>query len=85
MHTKMIIFPSEDGFNVLLWGKWENGSVRVRSFDNRTSMIALLEDLRLISSEAAQELESFDFIDFCPLYSSDIDEEILDAHGFQIA
>lgn len=85
MQTRMIVFPSDDGFNVLIWGKWARGSMRVRSFDNRTSMIALLENLRLISPQAAQELENFDFIDSCPLYSSDIDEETLEAHGFQIA
>lgn len=83
MQMKMLVFPSEDGFNVLIGGKWASGSMRVRSFDNRASMIALLENLHLISPEAAPYLESFDFIDSCPLYSSDIEEETLEAHGFR--
>jgi hypothetical protein len=78
----MIIFPSEDGFNVLIWGKWASGSMRVRSFENRTDMIALLESLHMISPEAALELEKFDFFDSCPLYTADIEEEVLEAHGF---
>jgi hypothetical protein len=45
-------------------------------------MISLLETLRLIGSEEARELERFDFLDSCPLYSAEIDEEILAAHGF---
>lgn len=84
MQTKMIIFPSDEGFNVLLWGKWTNGAMRVRTFDNRTSMIALLEDLCLIAPEVARELEGFDFIDACPLYSFEVDEDTLEAHGFRI-
>jgi hypothetical protein len=84
MPTKMIVFPSEDGFNVLVWGKSTGGAMRVRSFDNRSSMIALLENLRLISPQAAQELENFPFLDSCPLYSSDdIDEASLESHGFR--
>ncbi|HTV55360.1 MAG TPA: hypothetical protein VMI06_10635 [Terriglobia bacterium] len=85
MQTKMIVFPSEEGFNVLVWGKWTSGSMRVRSFENRASMIALLENLHLISSQAAHELEQLDFVDSCPLYSSDIDEETLEVHGFRKA
>lgn len=85
VQTKMIIFPSEDGFNVLIWGKWASGSMRVRNFDSRTSMIALLENLRLISPEAVQELETFDFLDSCPLYSPNIEEDTLEAHGFRSA
>lgn len=84
MRTKMIVFPSEDGFNVLIWGKWASGSMRIRSFDNRRSMIALLENLRLISPDDAQELADFDFVDSCPLYTSEIDEEMLEAHGFRV-
>jgi hypothetical protein len=84
VQTKVIVFPSEDGFNVVVWGKWAVGSMRIRSFDNRTSMIALLENLRLISSDAARELADFDFVDSCPLYSSEIEEEILESHGFRI-
>ncbi len=67
MQTKMVIFPSEDGFNVLVWGKWTEGSMRVRRFDNRTTMIALLENLRLITPQQAQELEQFGVPDSCPL------------------
>ncbi len=85
MQTKMVIFPNEDGFNVLVWGKWAQGSMRVRHFDNRTTMIALLESLRLITAQQAKELEGFGFIDSCPLYSTEIDEDSLAAHGFQIA
>ena len=85
VRTKTIIFPTEEGFNVLIWGKWASGRMRVRSFDNRTSMIALLEDLGLISHEGARELESFEFVDYCPLYASEVDEETLEAHGFRIA
>lgn len=84
MQTKVIVFPSEDGFNVLVWGKWARGSMRVRSFDNRESMIALLENLRLISAADARKLENFDFADSCPLYSSeDIDDAYLESHGFR--
>lgn len=83
MHIKMVIFPSEDGFNVLVWGKWAEGSMRVRHFDNRTTMIALLETLGMISAQEAKDLEEFGFTDSCPLYSGGIDEEILAAHGFQ--
>jgi len=85
MRAKMVIFPSEDGFNVAIWGKWTQGSMRVRPFDNRTSMIATLEDLRLITSPQAQELENFVFTNSCPLYSSEIDEDSLEAHGFRRA
>jgi hypothetical protein len=83
MQIKMVIFPSEDGFNVLVWGKWAEGSMRVRHFDNRTTMIALLETLGLISAQEAKDLEEFGFTESCPLYSREIDEEILAAHGFQ--
>lgn len=83
MQAKLIVFPSDDGFNVVIWGKWASGAVRVRNFDNRTGMIALLENLRLISSKAACELEDFDFVDSCPLYTAETDEETLEAHGFK--
>jgi len=83
MQAKMIIFPFEEGFNVLIWGKWASGSMRVRSFENRTMMIALLKNLRLVSPEEARDLENLDLIDSCPLYSSGIDEETLEAHGFR--
>jgi hypothetical protein len=83
MPTKMIVFPSEDGFNVLVWGKCTGGAMRVRNFDNRTTMIALLENLGLITPQAARDLETFDFLDSCPLYSADVEETTLEAHGFR--
>lgn len=85
MQVRMIIFPGEDGLDVVIWGKWSQGSMRARHFDNRTSMIELLESLRLLSPKDAKELESFVFTDYCPIYSSEIDEEILMAHGFRSA
>jgi hypothetical protein len=85
MRAKMIVLPNEDGFNVLIWEKQIEGSIRVRRFDNRSSMIALLTGLRLITPEQAQELEHFDFVDSCPLYSPEIDEESLAAHDFHPA
>jgi hypothetical protein len=85
MQAKIIVFPREDGFNVLIWGKWVDGSMRVRRFDNRASMIALLENLRLITPQEAQELEHFGFTDSCPLYSAEIEEDSLVAHGFHAA
>jgi hypothetical protein len=85
MRAKLIIFPYEDGFNVVVWGAWTEGSMRVRSFDNRTKMIALLENLQLIGVGEAQELEEFTFLSTCPLYSAEIDEETLEAHGFRRA
>ena len=85
MQTKMIIFPSEDNLSVLIWGKWLKGSMRVRRFNNRASMIAVLESLQMITPQEAQELERFGFSDSCPLYSAEIDEGTLAAHGFHIA
>jgi hypothetical protein len=81
MRAKLIVFPNEDGFNVAVWGAWTEGSIQVRSFDNRTTMIALLENLQLIGPREAQELEEFTFLSSCPLYSAEIDEETLEAHG----
>lgn len=85
MRAKLIIFPYEDGFNVAVWGAWTEGSMRICSFDNRTTMIALLENLRLIGPGEAQELKEFTFLSSCPLYSAEIDEETLEAHGFRKA
>lgn len=85
MRAKLIIFPFEDGFNVAVWGTWTEGSMRVRSFDNRTTMIALLENLQLIGPGEAEKLEEFTFLSSCPLYSAEIDEETLEAHGFRRA
>jgi hypothetical protein len=85
MQIKMVVFPKDDGFSVLVWEKWAEGSMRVRHFHNRTTMIALLDSLRLITPHEARDLEQFSFLDSCPLYSAEIDEETLVAHGFQSA
>ncbi len=85
MQVKMIIFPAEDGLDVVIWGKWTQGSMRHRHFENRTSMIAMLKVLRLLSSKEAENLDNFSFLDHCPIYSSEIEEEVLVAHGFQSA
>jgi hypothetical protein len=85
MKAKLIIFPSENGFNVAIWGAWMEGSMRVRSFENRTEMIALLESLRLLGPGVGRELEKFTFLDSCPLYSAEVDEEMLETHGFRKA
>lgn len=82
MQVKMIIFPGENGLDVVIWGKWTRGTMRHRHFDCRTSMIAMLEDLRLIDAEEGRKLESFVFLDHCPVYSSEIEEDVLTAHGF---
>lgn len=85
MQAKIMVFPREDGFNVMVWGKWAEGSMRIRRFDDRASMVALLENLRLITPQEAQELEHFGFTDSCPLYSAEIEEDSLAAHGFHAA
>jgi hypothetical protein len=85
MKAKLIIFPSDDGFQVVVWAVWTEGSVRTRSFDNRTEMIALLENLRFIGPTEARELEGFPFLSSCPLFSAEIDEATLEANGFQRA
>jgi hypothetical protein len=85
MKAKLIIFPNEDGFHVVVWGTWTEGSMRTRSFDNRAEMIALLENLHLISPAEAQELDEFSFLNSCPLYTAEIDKETLEAHGFRRA
>jgi hypothetical protein len=82
MQVRMIVFPGEEGLDVVLWGKWTKGSMRCRHFNGRSDMIAVLTSLRLLSQEEAQRLEKFDFKDSCPLYSSEIEQEILEAHGF---
>ena len=82
MQVKMIIFPGEDGLDVVIWGKWTQGSMRHRHFDERTGMIAMLASLRLLSHEDARKLEEFVFIDRCPIYSAEIEEEVLEVHGF---
>jgi hypothetical protein len=85
MKAKLIIFPSDDGFQVVVWAAWTEGSIRTRSFDNRTELIALLENLRFIGPTEARELEEFPFLSSCPLFSAEIDEAILETHGFQRA
>lgn len=85
MQVRMVIMPGEDGLNVVVWGKWAAGSMRVRYFDCRTSMIATLRELGLIASKDVPLLEHFSFTDSCPLFSADIAEEVLAAHGFDFA
>jgi hypothetical protein len=46
---------------------------------------ALLEHLQLIGHGEVQELEEFTFLSSCPLYSAEIDEQTLEAHGFRKA
>jgi len=82
MQVRMIIFPGEDGLDVVIWGKWAQGTMRHRHFDDRTSMIAMLQNLHLLSSEDAGKLEEFVFLDRCPVYSSEIEEDVLAEHGF---
>jgi len=55
--------------------------MRSRRFENRAIMIATLENLHLIAADDARELEDYGFVDSFPLFSSDIDEAILDQHG----
>lgn len=85
MQVRMVIFPGEDGLDVVIWGKWAEGSMRHRHFDNRTSMIEMLKNLRLLSLQEAEDLEELVFTDYCPIYSSEVDEETLAAHGFKSA
>lgn len=82
MQARMIIFPGEDGLDVVIWGKWAQGTMRHRHFDDRTCMIAMLENLHLLSSGDARKLEEFVFLNHCPIYSSETEEEVLAAHGF---
>ena len=85
MQVRMVIFPGDDGLDVVICGKGEKATMRHRHFDCRTSMIAMLENLRLLTSEDGQKLEDFIFINSCPVYSAEVQEEVLDAHGFQSA
>lgn len=85
MQARLVMFPSDDGLAVVIWAKWTRGSMRVRNFQTRTEMIAVLETLRLIREDEARRLEDFDFVDSCPLFSSEIDEDLLAAHGFEPA
>ncbi len=82
MRVRMIIFPGEYGLDVVIWGKWIQGSMRHRHFADRTCMINMLENVQLLNSEDAKKLENFVFIDYCPIYSSEVEEDVLTAHGF---
>lgn len=82
MRVRMIIFPGEYGLDVVIWGKWTQGSMRHRHFADRTCMINMLENVQLLNSEDAKKLENFVFIDYCPIYSSEVEEDVLTAHGF---
>jgi hypothetical protein len=57
--------------------------MRCRHFNSRSDMIAVLANLRLLSEEEAQRLEKFDFRNSCPLYSSEVEQDVLEAHGFR--
>ena len=85
MQVRMVIIPNEDGLNVVVWGKWLAGSMRAKHFENRTDMIAELKLLGLIVPKDVTELEDFAFVDKCPLFSAEVEEELLDAHGFKLA
>lgn len=85
MQVKMVIFPGEDGLDVLVWGRRMQGTMRHRHFDCRTSMIAMLKNLRLLTPEDVQKPEDFVFVNSCPLYRAEIQEEVLAAHGFHSA
>jgi hypothetical protein len=82
MHVRLVVFPSDDGLNVVIWGKWAQGSMRVRHFDTRASTITTLQDLGLITPENALTLECFTFEDSCPLFSAEVDDRLLTEHGF---
>ena len=85
MQVRMVIIPNDDGLNVLIWGKWAAGSMRVRHFENRTELASVLVSLNLIRAKDASDLENFAFTDSCPLFSAETEEEILEAHGFNLA
>ncbi len=78
----MTIFPGEDGLDVVIWGQSMRDTIRHRHFDDRTGMIATLENLGLLNSEEGQKLEGFVFLEHCPVYSTEIEEDVLAAHGF---
>ena len=85
MQAKLVVFPTEDGLNVVIWGRWTKGTMRCRYFEDRSEMIATLVELQLISSEDGKGLETFAFTDACPMFTSEIDEAVLAAHGFSLA
>ncbi len=82
MQVKLVIFPSDDGLSVVMWGTWAQGSMRVRHFETRSAMIATLLGMGLISPTDADSLEGFTFEDSCPLFSGDVSDEVLVDHGF---
>jgi hypothetical protein len=65
-----------------MWGKWAQGSMRVRYFETRSAMIATLLQMGLISTTDAESLESITFEDSCPLFSGNVSDEALLEHGF---
>ena len=85
MQVRTVIFPSDDGLNVVIWGPWTSGSMRVRHFDNRTEMIETLRNMGLISEQDAAEIDTFTFLNSCPLFSAEIDPDVLSSHGFRTA
>lgn len=85
MQVRLVVLPGDNGLNVVVWGKWAIGSMRARYFQDRTTMIATLRSLGLITAKEGLDLETFSFIDSCPLFSAEIDEETLAAHGFDPA
>jgi len=85
MQVKLVIFPAENGLNVVIWGKWTKGTMRVRQFENRTEMIATLNALGLVDPTEGEALENFAFTDSCPLFSAEAEEDTLVAHGFESA
>jgi len=85
MQVKLVIFPSDDGLNVVIWGKWAQGSMRTRHFATRGSMIETLLALELIGREDAERIEQSTFEESCPLFNAVIDEASLQDHGFELA
>ncbi len=85
MQAKLIVFPNDNGFSVLVWDISASGPMRIRRFDNRASMTAVLRSLALITHEEAANLDGFGFLDACPMYSAEIDEDTLADHGFERA
>lgn len=85
MQVRLVIIPADNGRNVVVWDKWAVDSMRVRNFENRTDIIATLETLGLVTAKEASELEHFPFTDSCPLFSAEVDEDTLAAHGFDNA
>ena len=83
MQVKLVIFPSDDGLNVVVWGKWAQGSMRVQHYETRTAMIATLRALGLISPEDASTLENFTFENTCPMFSGEASDQELTEHGFR--